>query len=115
MLSGLANQMTEVHKKRIIRHGGTIEYIKVQTLSFDDIMSNYANITHIDFLSIDVEGAEMSILKVIDFDKYHFSLITVENNEECDGDGERMKQFMLSKGYKVFLDTGLDIIFVPNN
>jgi hypothetical protein len=62
-------------------------------------------------MSIDVEGAEMSILKTIDFNKYSFGLITVENNEETQGDGERLKEFMAEKGYKVFLDLGLDIMF----
>jgi hypothetical protein len=64
-------------------------------------------------MSIDVEGAEMSILKTIDFDKYHFGLITVENNEEIKGNGRKMKSYMDKQGYKVFFEIGVDIMFIP--
>jgi hypothetical protein len=67
----------------------------------------------VDFMSIDVEGAEMSILKTIDFNKYSFGLITVENNEEIKGTGDNLKKYMAEKGYGVFLDLGLDIMFTP--
>jgi FkbM family methyltransferase len=114
-LSGLESEMTEAHKKRIKREAGKIEVINVKTLSFEDLMNNFNNGggrgRFIDFMSIDVEGAEMSILKSIDFNKYSFGLITIENNEEKEGDGERLKSYMAEKGYRVFLDLGLDIMF----
>jgi FkbM family methyltransferase len=117
-LSGLSRQMTEKHKKTIINEKGKIEKISVKTLSFDDLMSKCPHTHHraggfVDFMSIDVEGAEMSILKTIDFDKYHFGLITVENNEEIKGTGRKMKAFMDQQGYKVFFEIGVDIMFVP--
>jgi FkbM family methyltransferase len=114
MLSGLESDMTEGHKKRIMDEKGKLEIIKVKTLSFNELMSNYADTGFIDFMSIDVEGAEMSILKAIDFDKYCFGLITVENNEEAAGNIGDMKKYMMEKGYEVFLDLGLDIMFTPS-
>jgi FkbM family methyltransferase len=41
-----------------------------------------AGITKIDFLSIDVEGAELSVLKGIDFDETNIELILVESEED---------------------------------
>ena len=113
VLSGLSNQMTEAHKERIRREKGEIEKIYVKTLTFDDLMSNYPDTKHIDFMSIDVEGAEMSVLKAIDFKKFTFGFITVENNEEIRGDGKRLISFMEGHGYQVYLDYGGDIMFVP--
>lgn len=110
-LGGLDEQMTEEHKKRIIDNNLNIEKIYVKTLTFDDLMSNYPERRHIDFMSIDVEGAEMSILKAIDFSKFTFGLITIENNEN-DG-GKKLIRFMDEHGYKVYINLCCDIMFIP--
>jgi FkbM family methyltransferase len=112
-ISGLNSKMTDIHKKRIISEKGIIEKIYVKTLSFNDLMNNYPDRWNIDFMSIDVEGAEMSILNMIDFNKFNFGLITVENDRK-DGDGGKMLiQFMEEHGYKVYLDLEPDIMFIP--
>jgi FkbM family methyltransferase len=113
MLSGINEHMTNVHKYRIEKAHGRIEKISVKAFSFADLMAKYDGVTFIDFLSVDVEGGEMAILKNIDFKKYRFGLITVENNEETKGDGERMKKYMSEQGYGVYIDLGMDIVFVP--
>ena len=114
-LSGLNSQMSKAHKKRIKKENGKIEIIKIKTLSFEDLMKNYPEKLHIDFLSIDVEGAEMSILKGVDFSKYSFGLLTIENNEETEGMGNELIKFMDSKGYRVLHDLGLDIMFIKKS
>ena len=46
-------------------------------------MKNYhSEIKYIDFLSLDIEGGELDILKTIDFNTYSFGLLTIENNEK---------------------------------
>jgi FkbM family methyltransferase len=112
MLSGLESTMTDKHKQLIKESGGNIEYITVQTMMFDDLMSNYPEIKYIDLLSIDVEGGELNVLKSINFNKFSFGLIIVENNEEVKGNGEILKNFMSNNGYKVLLYLEYDIIFV---
>ena len=69
---------------------------------------NYPDVKHIDFLSIDIEGGELIVLETIDFNKYSFGLITVENNFE---EGV-LVNFMKKNGYKVLIDIGLDILFI---
>jgi FkbM family methyltransferase len=113
MLSGLNNQMTKPHKKRILNEKGKIEKIYVKTLTFEDLMKRYPDQRYIDFMSVDVEGAELSILKTIDFNSFKFGLITVENNEEIKGSGKTMVKYMKKQGYKIYLDLGLDIMFIP--
>ncbi|GHV82968.1 hypothetical protein AGMMS50212_03080 [Spirochaetia bacterium] len=77
---------------------GTI--IKVKTLTFDKIMENHPDVKYIDFMSIDTEGAELRILESIDFKKYKFGLITVEDNEKHGV----LENFMKTKGYKKFME-----------
>ena len=86
-----------------------LKTIEVNSITFDDLMSkNYPDIRHIDFLSIDIEGGELIVLETIDFNKYSFGLITVENNFE---EGV-LVNFMKERGYKVLIDIGLDILFI---
>ena len=49
----------------------------------------------IDFLSIDVEGAEMSILSTIDFDLYDIGLLSIEN----DYNDPKYCEFLRPRGY----------------
>jgi FkbM family methyltransferase len=110
MLSGLAAEMPRNEKKNIKSKGLQMEYIKVKMVTFDDIMKNYPDRNYIDFLSIDTEGVEMVILETIDFTKYHFGLLAIENNEP----GNILENYMKAKGYKVFMDIGQDMFFVKD-
>ncbi|MEI0607955.1 FkbM family methyltransferase [Brachyspira pulli] len=80
--------------------GSNESSINIKSITFDELMNNYKNITSIDLLSIDVEGFELNILKTIDFNKYDIKLIIVENNEE---EGI-LKEYMKSKGYRLLID-----------
>lgn len=85
-----------------------VEYINVEITTFEKIMSKYPTVTHIDFMSIDVESHEMTILETIDFNKYRFGIITIEKSEP-----EKIKTFMLDKEYKCFMEIGADLMFIP--
>ena len=64
----------------------------------------------IDFLSIDVEGAEFSVLGGIDFSKYNFKYILVESRVP-----KKVKSYLSLKGYK-FLEklSDHDLLFGLN-
>tara|TARA_B100001057_G_scaffold55748_1_gene49521 strand:- start:131 stop:985 length:855 start_codon:yes stop_codon:yes gene_type:complete len=51
--------------------------IKLKTITFDDIVPKNRDI---DYLSIDIEGGEMNLLKSIDFKTNSIKVISVENN-----------------------------------
>src|ERR1035437_5550970 len=53
--------------------------ISVQQKKLTDILSENS-ITNVDYLSIDVEGYEMNVLKSIDFSKINIKLIGLEND-----------------------------------
>lgn len=104
--------MKENHKNRVIKEFGiNTEVVKVKTCSFDNLMKNYPNVKHIDYLSLDVEGVELDVLKTIDFNKYKFSIMTIENNEK----ENVLEDFMRLKGYKPLYvsEYSCDIYFIP--
>jgi FkbM family methyltransferase len=108
-LSGISDNICEEKRKRAMEYGKT-EIIKVKTMTFNDIMEKYPTINHIDFLSIDVEGHELEILKVIDFKKYSFGFLTIEGSEP-----DKIIDYLKQNGYKKFMEAGDDIMFIPEN
>ena len=112
VLDVLDTHNTEGHKKRIEKESDkNMEYVEVDTMTFEELMSNYKDINHIDFMSLDIEGGELDVLKSIDFDKYSFGLITVEYNDNYD----EILELMNSKGYKKLMDNHCDLIFIKNH
>jgi len=84
-----------------------METTTVNTLTFNDMMTDFPNIMHIDFLSIDTEGHEMNVLQSINFDKYSFGLITIETKE-----GSDVVKYVENKGYRILMTAGSDVIFI---
>ena len=54
--------------------------LKVQTVSINDLLEEHNAPRDIDYMSIDTEGSEFSILKELDLNKYNVSIFTVEHN-----------------------------------
>jgi FkbM family methyltransferase len=107
-LSGFSECITDEHKK-IISESSGVERINITTKTFGDIMKNYPDIETIDFMSLDVEGYELNILKSIDFKAYKFRFITVEEN----GHENEINALMTKNGYRYFMRAGCDLMFVP--
>jgi hypothetical protein len=68
---------------------------------------------HIDFLSIDVEGLDFSVINSLDFEKYRPSIILIEHS---DGDFEMIQdselyRFMRNLDYKLVSKTFFTLIF----
>ncbi len=110
-LSGLNHQMPWRIKQGLVKQRLEIEKVTVNTIGFDEVMENHPERTYVDFLSIDVEGGELDVLHNIDFEHYHFGLITIENNAGT----ESLRSYLRRHGYVIFLDLGIDLMFVPNS
>jgi FkbM family methyltransferase len=77
------------------------------------------NLGHINFISLDVEGLDLQILKSIDFSTIRPELICVETiefsmNNTINKNSEIMS-FMLTQGYHVYADTNLNTFFCRND
>lgn len=60
------------------------------------------NVTTVDYFSLDIEGAELGVLKTIPWDKLNVTVLSVEVSP-VDGrkGGGALHAFILSKGYKL--------------
>ena len=99
------NMSTEIY--RAAEKEGIISEINVKSVTFESVI----DIENIDFMSLDVEGIEMEILETINFNKFKFGLITIETNYR----EHELRSFMKLKGYKVLLNLGVDLMFIPEH
>jgi FkbM family methyltransferase len=74
------------------------ETIEVQTVSLNDLLSQHNAPHHIDYLSIDTEGSELSILTNFDFSKHIIDIISVEHNY-IEENKTNIFELLSSKGY----------------
>jgi len=86
-----------------------VDKFKTKTVTFDEIVPNN---TIIDYLSLDIEGGEMDVLKSINFSKYKIKVISVENNRP---DKINFDLFFKKKNYSFFDRVGQDEIFFNND
>ncbi len=79
-----------------------IDRLKLKTTTIGAILREHAQEKkNFDFLSIDVEGLDLRILKTLDFDEYSFNFIIVEDSPEIlDITDGQLYEFLGSKGYK---------------
>lgn len=88
--------------------------IPIPLKNINDIIATYFN-PYPNFISLDVEGLDLDILKSLDFDRFQPEVICVEtisfsitNTEEKLDD---IMDFMHSKGYFTYADTHVNTIF----
>tara|TARA_A100000164_G_scaffold373235_1_gene403959 strand:- start:74 stop:820 length:747 start_codon:yes stop_codon:yes gene_type:complete len=134
ILSALSNKKGQANlyffhnraaKNTISKSRGTgarsIKKIEVNTL--DNIIKNSKfKIKDIDFLSIDVEGNELNVLKGLNFKKYRPKIISIEfikpNIKEFyqhnikDIEKSNIYKFMISKKYKLINWVHDDLVFI---
>lgn len=113
MLSGIYNEYDFRHLQRIEReisqHGGSYEIQDVDSFLFNQVLAD-KRVFHVDYLNIDVEGAELSILKSIDFDTFDISIIGCENNYK----DFRIPEFLNNNGYMLHSIVG-DEFYIKKN
>lgn len=112
MLSGIEEAYHPIHRNRIeeeIRvNGGSYHIQNVPCLTLDEIL--YKNkLDQVDFLSIDVEGAELAILKGINFERTLIYVILIEDNYQMEKEYDNI---LLPHGYKKYpARAGIDIMY----
>lgn len=113
MLSGLVDTYPQQHIDRINAEARdipqNIQDILVDCYDTTELLVNN-KLTHIDLLSIDVEGSELDILSSIDYDKVQIDVILAENNY----DDANLRSYLSSKGYTYVYRLAIDDIFIKN-
>lgn len=76
-------------------------------LTLSSVLSSSGAPTFIDFLSVDVEGSELEVLKGIDFERYVFGLIAIESRNVVEP-----SLFLEKFGYVLLQTLGGDHLFI---
>jgi len=107
MLSGLAHTYDKRHQKRLLyetaQAGGNVETLDITTKKLETILDEN-NISHINYLSIDVEGAEFEVIKSINFEKVFIDIIGFENN--FNDSSVPIIRYLETKNFKVVVKEG---------
>jgi len=110
-----ADTLSTFNKKAAIKNGKihsakliSVEQIEVKPLS--EIFEVYLKNKEIDFISVDVEGFELSVLKSNDWEKFRPTIIMAEINHE----GLSIIEYLKSNGYSLIYSNKTNGIFIDN-
>ena len=113
MISGLKEHYDPRHAARLSRelsaHGGETRTIVVPTRRLENVLAENG-ITHVQYLSIDVEGAEFSVIKSIDFSSVFIDVIGFENNYQ--DSAQPIVRYLHEKGYRLLPHRSADIFMI---
>ena len=73
---------------------------------------------HVDYFSLDVEGAELPILRAIPWDKININAVSIETNsigEVFPGTMHGLRTLMYKNGYKLYQKTSIDELYVKKS
>jgi len=91
------------HFRRVQDEGGTITRIDVQTKTLDDILSLHSP-AEIHFISIDVEGHELCVLRGLTLKRWRPRLLIVEDNSQMRD--HSVVRLLRRNNYRRFYRTG---------
>jgi FkbM family methyltransferase len=118
MLSGIDQAYNDAHRDRIQKelaeHGGTSSKITVPCKRLSTIFEKL-EMPVVDYLSIDTEGSELSVLQGIDFDKVKINCIDFEVNYPGSLEHLRTREFLESMGFRYLMNISWDEIWINND
>lgn len=99
----------EAHRRRVARSGGQIESVTVSRRSLDSVLEE-TGCTQVDWMSIDVEGAELDVLAGFDLERFGPRVLMLEDNSG--GSDRRVEQLIRPFGYRLAHRVGCNDIYV---
>lgn len=109
----------ELSQKRVkeSNHYKIVFTKEMETKTLEEVLDKFLTVKKIDFLNIDVEGMDYSVLKSNNWKKYipdvvlceisNFNIKNLQNNEQY--------MFLVEKGYKLYAITNNSLIFKHHN
>lgn len=92
---------------------------EIETFSLNEILEEQKAPKNFGFLSVDVEGSDLQVLKSIDLNKYIPSVICVENWASVEGIngilGSEIHQYLEKSNYRLSGWSGLSTVYLKNN
>lgn len=115
LLSGIQADQTEGMDRRYERRGMTFEgftEVRVPTTTLTDALIRAEAPNEIDFISIDVEGTELDVLRGLDFERFQPAVLIVEGNtEEAD---QEIRDALVDMGYEPARRLGQNTFFASD-
>lgn len=113
------NTLSKESADESVLNGKKIEkIIKIKTKKIGDILAqNILNSTHIDFMSIDVEGFDINVLRSNDWNKYRPTFILIECaqfNIENPGESE-IYNYLHELNYRMISKINVNLLFEDKN
>jgi hypothetical protein len=97
-VSGIQSVLGEGMRKTFYGHNEVTETIRIKGYPLWELLRKHGAPKRIDYLSLDVEGAEWLVLKDFPFDEYAFSCMTIERGSD---DYLRLRAKLLGQGYRL--------------
>lgn len=89
---------------------------EIQCDTLDSLLrKNAPEVKYFDFFSLDVEGAELSVVKSVDWERVGFGVIVVEADMRDREKDMQVKQLILSKGYQLMALHGKSFYFLNSH
>lgn len=110
--SGIDSELG-VHRDRLFSTT-TIQKHKFKTRTLESILTEYNAPRKIEYLNMDIEGAEYEALRVFPFDKWSFKMMSIEHNYE-EPKRTQIRQLLESKGYRLAHSVHVDDWYVNPN
>jgi FkbM family methyltransferase len=109
LLSGITSEI-DTHRS-VITTGTSIS---IKTITLNDLIQEHGLPNFIEYLSLDTEGSEYTILKAVDFSKYTFGTIHVEHNGRMPK-RQYIRSLLTSNGYTFLQEKLWDDYYVHNS
>ena len=93
-------------REKIRSYGFSSREIAVVSRTLDDILQENCQDAQIDFMSIDVEGHELTVLKGLSLNRWRPSILLMEDNSNYED--PMVRNYLKQRGYVPFLRTGVN-------
>jgi FkbM family methyltransferase len=113
-----AKELSSLHSQHVkgFAHWGDVAnivaHVEVPNLHVDDLLARYAP-EPIHYLSIDVEGGDLAIIRALNFERFRPRLVSCEPSPDLiPANPQQMLQVMSSNGYSFIGRTAVNMIFI---
>lgn len=107
------SELSGLNEAHILSFGknAPIEKVTVANLHVNTLLERHAN-RPIDYLSVDVEGADYELLEALDFSRFRPAFVQCEPSEHfIAGASDKLTALMESRGYFLVARTDINLIF----
>ena len=97
-------------------HGNEYKNFKTKSMNWSSFEKEYKDFfKEIDFFKIDIEGADLKVLKSIDLNKLKVKLIMIEASDLNGNDRKETISYLKSNNFSILLDNNLNLICENGN